>query len=138
MTPFSELIVDGILALLLIAVIGVCLMVSRRLGTIRSGQAELRAIVDQLNTAVADAQRSVVGLKTSADEVAGKLRVEQQKATAIMDELAMITEAGNNLADRIEQGLTGGAAAADAGSVSPSKESRKQQEEILAALKEAR
>lgn len=135
MTPFSELVVDGILAILLIAVIAVCLLVSRRLGTIRSGQDELRALVDQLNTAVAEAQRSVVGLKTSADEVAGKLQLEQKKASAIMDELTMITEAGNNLADRIERGLTGSASAAP---VTPSCESRKQQEEILAALKEAR
>lgn len=136
MSPFSELVVDGILAILLIAVIAVCLLVSRRLGTIRSGQAELRALVDQLNTAVAEAQRSVVGLKSSADEVAGKLQLEQKKASAIMDELTMITEAGNNLADRIERGLTGGASSGPA--AVPSNESRKQQEEILAALKEAR
>lgn len=138
MTPFSELLVDGILAILLIAVIVVCLLVSRRLSTIRSGQAELRALVDQLNTAVVEAQRSVVGLKSSADEVSDKLLVERQKAKAILDELAMITEAGNNLADRIEQGLTGGNAAAPTGTGETSKASRKQQEEILAALKEAR
>lgn len=138
MTPFSELIVDGILALLLIAVIVVCLLVSRRLGTIRSGQAELRALVDQLNAAVVDAQRSVVGLKNSAQEVEEKLHVEREKAAAIADELALMTEAGNNLADRIERGLTGASSSTDSGGASASKASRKQQEEILAALKEAR
>lgn len=138
MTPFSELLVDGILAVLLIAVIVVCLIVSRRLSTIRSGQAELRALVDQLNAAVVDAQRSVVGLKSSANEVSEKLQTERQKASAIIDELAMITEAGNNLADRIERGLTGGGTSSGGAAEGKSKASRKQQEEILAALKEAR
>lgn len=137
MTPFSGLIVDGILAILLIAVIVVCLIVSKRIGAIKSGQAELRALVDQLNTAVVDAQKSVVGLKSSADEVEAKLAMERQKASVIADELALMTEAGNNLADRIEQGLTG-AGNADVGGENTSKASRKQQEEILAALKEAR
>ena len=139
MTPFSGLIVDGILALLLIAVIVMCLVVSRRLGAIKSGQAELRALVEQLNGAVADAQRSVVGLKSSADEIEARLKVERQKASTMADELALMTEAGNNLADRIEQKLTGSGAKVDvAGSDEPSKASRKQQEAILAALKEAR
>jgi len=137
MPELSVLIIDSILALLLIAVIIVCLLVSRRLGTIKSGQAELRELVDQLNAAVGNAQTSVVSLKGSAEEIEAKLKLERQRASAIADELALMTEAGNNLADRIEKGLTGAGAAANE-TTAASDPSRKQQEEILAALKEAR
>lgn len=139
MTEYSDLIVDGILALLLIAAIVVCILVYNRLGTIRAGQAELKSLVDQLNGAAVEAQRSVAGLKVSAEEIEGRLKLEGKKATAIADELSLMTEAGNNLADRIEKGLTSARSEERAGgSVPEANESKKQQQEILAALREAR
>ncbi len=141
MDGMSTLMVDGILALLLLAVIIVCAFVYRRLGTIKEGQAELRVLVDQLNGAVVEAQRSVANLKQSAAEVEGRLQAEIRKANSLSDELGMITEAGNNLADRIERGLTGAGAQpqreATASTSKPTKE-KKQQKAILSALREAR
>ncbi|TNE66487.1 MAG: hypothetical protein EP335_03410 [Alphaproteobacteria bacterium] len=137
MTPISGLIVDGILAFLLLGVIVVSTIVYRRLGTIKAGQAELRDLVDSLNTAVLDAQRSVSNLKHAAVEIEGRLQVQTQKASAIADELGMITEAGNNLADRIEKGLTG-AGTRGAEPQGGAKPAQKQQQELLAALREAR
>ncbi len=138
MTALSALIIDGILAVLLIAVIVVCTIVYKRLGTIKSGQTELRALVDQLNNAVVEAQRGVNGLKTSATEIENRLQLEGKKASAMADELGMITEAGNNLADRIERGLTGASASAKPTVQNEPRTNKKQQEEILAALREAR
>lgn len=107
MMPLSELIIDGLLAFLLIAAIVLFMMVYRRLGTIREGQAELGQLVDHLNNAAAGAQRSVAGLNATAEGIESRLKLESQKATVIADELSLMTEAGNNLADRIEKGLTG-------------------------------
>lgn len=141
MNWMSPLLIDGVLAFLLIAVILTCFIVYRRLGTIREGQAELRILVDQLNNAVVEAQRSVANLKQSAAEVEGRLQIETRKASSLADELGLITEAGNNLADRIERGLTGdissdnSEALALRAKVDPAK---KQQKNILAALREAR
>jgi len=134
MVPVSELIVDSVLAVLLVTVIVVSLIVYRKLSIIKEGQAELRVLVDQLNAAVVEAQRSVAGLKTSADEAEVRLKRESQRATAIADELSLITEAGNNLASRIEKGLTGPEAAA----AKPKDGNNKEQAEILSALREAR
>ncbi len=141
MTAYSALIVDGVLAFLLLGVIIVSTIVYRRLGTIRSGQAELRELVDNLNTAVLDAQRSVSNMKHAAADVEAQLKLETQKARAIADELSLITEAGNNLATRIEKGLTGKPSPApeDAGgAAAEARTSHKEQQELLAALKEAR
>ncbi len=141
MDGISSLLIDGTLAFLLVAVIFVCFLVYRRLGTIKEGQAELRILVDQLNHAVVEAQRSVANLKQSAAEVEGRLQIETRKASSLADELGLITEAGNNLADRIERGLIGGNEAAQTVtsgfSVQP-EPGKKQQKEILAALREAR
>ncbi len=134
----SEMIVDGVLALLLISSITVSIIVYRRLGTIREGQAQLRTLVDDLNKAVQDAQRSVAGLKQSAVDVEERLQSQVQRAGALADELGMITEAGNNLADRIERRLTGNAPKTEAAEAPTKKASSKQQQEILAALREAR
>ncbi len=141
MDAMSALMIDGFLALLLIAVIIVCSFVYRRLGTIKEGQAELRLLVDQLNNAVVEAQRSVANLKQSAAEVEGRLQVQTSKASALADELGLITEAGNNLADRIEQGLTGSGQTLRENQAPASGEQireKQQQKEILSALREAR
>lgn len=141
MDGLSNLVVDGVLALLLLAAIVVCFFVYRRLGTIKEGQAELRLLVDQLNNAVVEAQRSVANLKQSAAEVEGRLQVETKRASSLADELGLITEAGNNLADRIERGLTGAGqqsrSDASQGSTEQVRE-KQQQKEILSALREAR
>ncbi|WCL53032.1 DUF6468 domain-containing protein [Gimibacter soli] len=140
----AGLIVDGVLALLLVLAIVSCWVVYARLGTIREGQAELKALTDRLNNAVVDAQRGIANLKHSAQEMEGKLGGEVRKARALSDELKLITEAGNNLADRIERGLTGGnTQSASAPQAVPAEEPEKaagsrQQKEILAALREAR
>jgi len=132
------LIIDGVLSLLLVAAIIACVVVYRRLGTIRAGQTELKGLVEDLNSAVSTAQRSVIDLKSSASEVETRLRDASVKASAMSDELSMITESGNNLADRIERGLIGAGKTAerDIGVVPTGK--KKQQQEILAALREAR
>jgi predicted PurR-regulated permease PerM len=133
----SEMIVDGVLAVLLVTAIVVSIIVYKRLGTIREGQAQLRELVDDLNRAVMNAQSSVAGLKKSAVEIEEILQARVQKASALADELGMITEAGNNLADRIERGLTT-ANRGDTVQPKAEKASSKQQQEILAALREAR
>lgn len=141
MDAISALLVDGLLAVLLVAVIVVCFFVYRRLGTIKEGQAELRLLVDQLNNAVVEAQRSVANLKQSAAEVEGRLQIQTTKASALADELGLITEAGNNLADRIEQGLTGAGQAGRGDQPLATGEQvreKQQQKEILSALREAR
>jgi biopolymer transport protein ExbB/TolQ len=138
MDGYSALIVDSVLAVLLVGAIIACFIVYRRLSTIREGQDELRQLVEQLNQAAIEAQRSVSGLRSSAEEIEQRLSSERQRASVLADELAMITEAGNNLADRIEKGLTSEKRGEKQPSSGEDKASKKQQQEILAALREAR
>ncbi|UTW54177.1 DUF6468 domain-containing protein [Kordiimonas sp. SCSIO 12610] len=134
MTPVMELVVDGILATLLIAVIVVCMIVYKRLQTIKDGQVEMRELMDSLNISVLQAQKSVKDISSSSKDVEERMGVQIAQANKLVDELTLITEAGNNLADRIDRNI------ANYGNEKsePADKAGKQQKEILAALKEAR
>ena len=134
----TAMIVDGVLAILLLSVIIVCMMVYRRLATIKEGQAELGKLVDDLNVAVLEAQRSVTDLKVSSTQISDTLGNDIARARGIADELSVITEAGNNLADRIEKGLTEGRGTAKAEKKAQPAEKSEQQKALLDALKQAR
>ncbi|GHF29357.1 hypothetical protein GCM10017044_25760 [Kordiimonas sediminis] len=147
MNDMAILVIDGILVVLLLAAIVACILVYRRMMTIREGQAELKALVDNLNIAISEAQKSVTYLKTSSTDIEDTLKTQMIKGRALADEMAVIIEAGNNLADRIEQGLTGpGRAGAKIGSVSndildedeTDPERNAEQRALLEALREAR
>ncbi len=146
MTPLVQIIVDSFLAVLLVAAIAACWVVYKKLSVIKEGQEELKQVVDTLNQAVQGAQRSVVTLKETSVNVEARLQGEVRRAQAMADELSMISEAGSNLADRIEGGLTSGkeihAIHAHDSNESVEKEpdssARKEQKELLAALREAR
>ena len=161
MSPLWSLIIDGLLAVLLVAAIISCVLVYKKLVNLRDGQAEMKKLVEDLNGAVIEAQRTVGGLKHTAVDAEATLQTQVQKAKALTEELLMITEAGNNLADRIEKGLTSGSKAnrADQQSQGAEKKTvgenkskqngrqaeeiepksfRPEQKELLAALKEAR
>lgn len=112
LSPLTDLIVNGVLAVLLVVATVACVMVYRRLETIRKSQSEMAHLVSGLNNAVLDAQRSIAELKHVAAQSEAELKVSIDKARKISDELSLISEAGNNLADRIERNLTGGHLAA--------------------------
>lgn len=151
--PVAALIIDGILIFLLIGAIAQGLRLHRALKTIRSGQDELSRIVGSLNQSVTEAQRGVIALKSAATEAEEQVKAQVVKASALVDELTLITEAGNNLADRIEGGLTGGKSGAGrsvdqkkAGRMSgepkaeskADRSSRDEQKALLEAIKTAR
>jgi len=49
---------------------------------------------------------SIVNLNRAAQAQEGRLNEQLSKARALSDELSLITETGENLANRIERGLT--------------------------------
>ncbi len=61
----------------------------------------LKAIMD-LNTATGSAERAIAGLRHNSDEIAGKLQSEMSEAQKLFDELHFMNDAGNNLAQRLE------------------------------------
>ncbi len=140
-----ETIIDLVLAVLLLAAIGSSYLLHRRIDAFRKGQQELATLVEKLNQATNQAQASVTEMKSSGMAAEEQLKSQIGKARALADELSLITEAGDSLADRLERRLVGSSSGAGAtpGSKSESEsESAAEADEnrpaYFSALKEAR
>ena len=129
------LALDSILALFLLGVMVLCVIVYRKLSIIKNGQAELAELVERLNAAVSTAQQSVAGIKVAAVEAEGDLGATIKKARAMVQELALMTEVGDNLANRLEASSTPKRRESPQTLV---EEQTKEQKDIMAALKQAR
>ena len=135
MDPIITLVLDSILVLFLLAVMILCIFVYRRLSIIKDGHEELSIIVDNLNQAITNAQQSVNGIKAAAIEAEGDLQSTIKKARSMVDELSLMTEVGNNLANRLEAGSKPSPVSKKKKKI---QEQSEEQNEILAALKKAR
>jgi len=102
------LVVEGLVAILLVAAIYYCIILNRRLTKLRDGQDEFTGLVMELNESTRRAQNSVQDLKSSTVETGKQLEEQIAAGRVLVDELSIITESGNNLASRLERQLTGG------------------------------
>jgi len=137
----TTLLVDGALVLLLAAVLAAGIRINRRFAEMRKGQAELADLVQRLERSTAQAQEAIGQLKAESQSVREDLEAETRKARALIDELTVITEAGDNLAGRLERQMSARGrdeAARSAGSSGGDGSQKGGRPELLDALKEAR
>jgi predicted nucleic acid-binding Zn-ribbon protein len=104
-----EMIIDIALVGLLAVVIASSFILNRRIETLRKGQAEMANLVEKLDKATTTAQLSVGQLRQTGSKAQDELSREISRGRALADELALITEAGDNLASRLEQRLSAAA-----------------------------
>ena len=96
------LIADGLVAALLIVTIGYCFMLNTKLQALRSGQDGLRDVITALNQATENAQNSILQLKAAGEATGADLRQAISEARNLADELSVMVEAGDNIADRLD------------------------------------
>ena len=97
-----DLLLDALVAVLLVVTSGYCFILDRRLRELRSGQDGMKEIIRALNQATEQAQSAIAHLKISGDAAGHDLRETVSKARALADELSLMLESGNNIADRLE------------------------------------
>ncbi len=102
MTVPIDLILEGMLAILLAVTAAYCVLLDRKLRQLRSGQDGLRDIIKGLNTATGQAQGAIAQLKAAGEAHARDLKGQIGAAKALRDELSLMIESGNSLADRLE------------------------------------
>jgi len=98
--------VEVTLEILLAATLAYCILLERRLATVRKGQEGLSRTIGELNMAIAGAGASLRALKSAAGEAAGTLDERLKRARLHIDELAVLTGSAERIADRIERGVT--------------------------------
>lgn len=98
-----ELIANIVVAVLLVVMIGYSFVLNRRLDGLRQSHDQMTGLIAALNQASERAQTSIHQLKGMGQEAEHALKMEVAKARSLADELALITEAGSDLADRIDK-----------------------------------
>ncbi len=105
------LIVEIVVAVLLLATMGISLILNRRLGNLRANQDEMRRLIGDFDKALAKARHGMSELKTAsaAADTAHEERMKQAKA--LRDELGFMVETADRLADRLAGEASGNRAA---------------------------
>ncbi|WP_331592975.1 DUF6468 domain-containing protein [Pedomonas sp.] len=102
-------IMDIVLCLMLLAALTGGFILNRRLVALRNERTHMEAMIRTLTNTVTQAEGSVRALKAAAEEVEASLRERVTKGRALSDELVIITQAGEDLAKRLEGSLSGAA-----------------------------
>lgn len=99
-----SLIVEIALTLLLAATLVYCAILERRLSALRRNQDGFKETIGELNQAIAAAGASMRMLKTAASGAGEALDERLSRARNLSDELALLTNSGERIAQRIERG----------------------------------
>jgi chromosome segregation ATPase len=95
------LILDGLLAVLLLMMIGYAFVLNRRLATLRTDREDLEAFISRFNEATSKANASLQGLRAAAESNASMIKSAADKAQALRDELAFLVERADGSAERL-------------------------------------
>jgi ABC-type transporter Mla subunit MlaD len=98
LTFYLELGLEILLALTLVY----CVILERRLASVRKGQEGLKTTIGELNMAISGAGASLRALKAAAGEAAQTLDERLKRARLHIDELSVLTASGERIAQRME------------------------------------
>jgi len=101
-----SLALEALLSVLLAATLLYCIVLERRLAAVRKGQDGLKRMIGNLNSAITNAGASLRALKTAAGEAAETLDERLKRARSLSDELSLLTNAGERIAQRFDRAVT--------------------------------
>lgn len=100
-----ELALNGVLAVLMVAVIVYAMLLNKRLGNWREGKAELQRATAEFVKAATRAEEAIAELK-AASEASGRLLEDQtRKALSLKDDLEILVHRAEPTADRLSDAL---------------------------------
>lgn len=100
-TPWIDLAVEGLVAVLLVLTIGYCIVLDKRLKRLRADEADLRATISELLTATEIAERAIVGLKETTTDADRTLAQRLREAEFFSQEIGRELGEGEKLLNRI-------------------------------------
>jgi len=96
-----SLAADFMVAALLAATIGYCVVLNRRLGALRGAQGEMKTMIAEFDRAIGAANIGIANLRQAGEAAGRDLEDRVGHARKLVDELNFLTESGNKLADRL-------------------------------------
>lgn len=97
-----SLIMDIVVMALLAVTVFYAVRLSRQLSVMRDGQGDLEKLVTELSTAVERADNAIRNMKRTAADSGDKLQNQINQARELFNELELMTEVGNSLAERLQ------------------------------------
>jgi len=97
-----ELTLTCLLALTLVY----CIVLERRLASVRKGQQSLGATIRQLNTSIENAGAALQALKAACGNAAETLDERIKSARGMADELSLLTSSGERIAERFDRAVS--------------------------------
>ena len=94
-------LIDGILIILLVATICCAISLSRRLSSLRSDKKNLEKLIGEFHDISEKADKSLTGIRATAEEVSWELAEANAKSRSMRDELAFLVERADRLAEKI-------------------------------------
>jgi hypothetical protein len=104
-------LLDAIVAVLLAATIVYAILLNRKLGHLRGNCDEIEKTGAEFSLAIAKAEGSVAKLQVSTDA----LRMQVDKAQSLKDDLTLLIERGDAVADALEEAVRAGRKQREAG-----------------------
>ncbi len=98
-----SLLLDGLVAVLLVATIAYAALLSRRLGVLRKAKEELREVVNSFDAAMTRIEIGLGKVKQVGKPSSGELKELVSEARALRDELSFLLDRGGALASRLEK-----------------------------------
>lgn len=105
-------LMDVVVSALLVATITYAVVLDRRIRQLREARKELETMVVGFNAATARAESAIGDLKMGTEAGSRELKPLVAKAREIADDLAFLVERGNELADRLDTGVSAARAVA--------------------------
>jgi len=131
-----------LVAALLIATIAYCVVLNRRLAGLRRAQADMADLVREFDTATEAAKAGIAELKTASGDIGTGLDQTMARARALLDELDLMVESGERVAQRLDGAIENGRAGGHAAAVDPIAETAPArtdaERELLQALRKTR
>tara|TARA_R110002094_G_scaffold3540_2_gene11713 strand:- start:53 stop:538 length:486 start_codon:yes stop_codon:yes gene_type:complete len=93
------------LVALLLATIGYCAVLNRRLANMRDAHSELRKLTEEFDKALVRSKAGVDELKSLAATTGKQFRSEISQAQELIEELQLINASSTRIADRLQQGV---------------------------------
>ena len=97
-----SLVLDLVLVALLVAVLFHAIKLSRKLTALRESRKEMDATIRQFFEASAKAELAIKNFQKSASDTSAKLDGDTKRAQLLSDELKLMIDSGNGLAERLE------------------------------------
>ena len=107
-----DLVIDGLVAGLLAVTCVYCVLLDRKLRAVRGAQTDMRRLVDGLDAAAGKARASLDAIRTEGVATGERLKSQMAAAQSLHEELSMMVDTADRVADRMEAASRGGSESA--------------------------